>query len=110
MREIDRWAIEERGVPSLELMETAGASLAAATRAAAGPGPIRVVCGKGNNGGDGFVAARHLSDRGAEALMLFAPEDLTEDARSNFERCPAARQVSPGELAEALEGSGAIVD
>jgi len=110
MREIDRWAIEERGVPSLELMEAAGASLADAARAASGPGPIRIVCGKGNNGGDGFVAARHLSDHGAEALMLFGAEELTDDARSNFERCPSARQVSVEELGEALKGSGAIVD
>jgi ADP-dependent NAD(P)H-hydrate dehydratase / NAD(P)H-hydrate epimerase len=57
MRAADAHAIDEAGVPSLDLMERAGAGLArvAAAAAAAGGGPIRVVAGKGNNGGDGYV-------------------------------------------------------
>ena len=73
MRAVDRWAIEEQGVPSLELMEAAGTALAEAVAELAPQGPVRVVCGKGNNGGDGLVAARHLAEtglrgRGAAAL------------------------------------------
>ena len=64
MRAVDAWAIEEQGVPSLDLMERAGAGLARVTAAAARPGPIRIVVGKGNNGGDGLVAARLLRDDG----------------------------------------------
>ena len=56
MRAADAWAIDEQRVPSLELMERAGVAVAEAARAVARPGPARVVCGKGNNGGDGLVA------------------------------------------------------
>jgi hydroxyethylthiazole kinase-like uncharacterized protein yjeF len=65
MRDTDRWAIEERGVPSLELMERAGEGLARVAARRAPAGRIAIVCGKGNNGGDGLVAARLL--RGAAA-------------------------------------------
>ena len=60
MRATDRWAIEERGIPSLALMERAGEGLAAVAWEVAPSGPVAVVCGKGNNGGDGLVVARLL--------------------------------------------------
>ena len=60
MRGIDRWAIEERGVASLDLMERAGAGVARSVERLAPDGPVTVVCGKGNNGGDGLVVARLL--------------------------------------------------
>src|SRR5919112_1498839 len=88
MRGVDRWAIEERGVPSLELMEAAGRAVAEAVAGLGPDGPVRIVCGKGNNGGDGSVAARHLAAMGFEvdALLLWPGEELRGDAAANFER------------------------
>jgi hydroxyethylthiazole kinase-like uncharacterized protein yjeF len=110
MRAVDSWAIEEQGVPSLDLMERAGAGLARVTAAAARDGPIRVVVGKGNNGGDGLVAARLLREEGREAdVLAIAPlDELQGDARANLERL-SGEAPRPFE-AEALEGSGAVVD
>jgi len=112
MRAIDRWAIEQQGVPSLELMETAGTAVAGATAEVAEPGRVAVVCGKGNNGGDGLVAARKLAETGyeVEALLLAPPDDLSEDARANLERHSQARTVEGSEVAPALDGAGAVVD
>jgi NAD(P)H-hydrate epimerase len=114
MRATDAWAISERGVPSLELMEAAGSTLAEATGRAARPGPIRVVCGKGNNGGDGLVAARLLAQSGheVEALLLWPADDVSSDAAANLGRLDDGswREVAAGEVAAALEGSGAVVD
>jgi ADP-dependent NAD(P)H-hydrate dehydratase / NAD(P)H-hydrate epimerase len=86
-RAIDGWAIEERGIPGAELMERAGGGLAELV-AALPPGRIVVVVGKGNNGGDGLVVARWLRGRGREVdvLMLARGEELTGDARANFDR------------------------
>ena len=66
MRALDAWAIEEQGVPSLELMERAGAEVARVVTALAPHGPVRAVCGKGNNGGDGLVVVRLLHGIGIE--------------------------------------------
>jgi ADP-dependent NAD(P)H-hydrate dehydratase / NAD(P)H-hydrate epimerase len=110
MRALDRWAIEEIGVPSLELMEAAGRAVAEAVGGLAPNGPVRVVCGKGNNAGDGLVAARYLADAGfeVEALLLWPAEELSGDAAANLERF-AADHVG-GEIAPRLAGSAAIVD
>jgi hydroxyethylthiazole kinase-like uncharacterized protein yjeF len=111
MRALDRWAIEREGVPSLELMERAGGEVARAITELSPAGPVRIVCGRGNNGGDGLVVARLLRDGGldADALLLFAPDDLSPDARANFDRTEA-REVSAADLASALEGSAVVVD
>ena len=110
MRAADAYAIDEAGVPSLDLMERASAGLARVVASEARPGPIRVVCGKGNNGGDGLACARLLREEGREVDVL-AVGDLSEtrgDARTNLERLPGA---APEPFApELLEGSGAIVD
>jgi NAD(P)H-hydrate epimerase len=110
MRGVDRWAIEERGVPSLELMEAAGRTVAEAVAGLAPEGPVRVVCGKGNNGGDGFVAARLLREMGfeVEVLLLWPGEELRGDAAVNFERFGGS--LVEGDAAERLAGSGAVVD
>jgi ADP-dependent NAD(P)H-hydrate dehydratase / NAD(P)H-hydrate epimerase len=112
MREIDRWAIEDRGVPSLELMESAGGALASAVIEISPQGPVRVICGKGNNGGDGLVAARLLAETGfeVEALLLWPGEELRGDAAANLERFPSAEAVEGASLPVRLKGSGAIID
>jgi NAD(P)H-hydrate epimerase len=73
-------------------------------------GPVWVVCGKGNNGGDGFVAARLLREMGfeVEALLLWPGEELRGDAAANFERFGG--DLVEGDPAERLRGSGAVVD
>ncbi len=109
-RALDGWAIGERGIPGIELMERAGTGLAELVGALAPSGRIVVVCGKGNNGGDGLVAARVLRDRGraVDVLLLGAAEELRGDATANLERLPG----SPPEAfsAGALAGAAAIVD
>ena len=90
MRASDRWAIEQHGVPGLELMERAGAGVARAVERIAPDGPVTVVCGKGNNGGDGLVAARLLREAAREVTVVcIAPAaELSGDARENLERLP----------------------
>ena len=79
MRAIDRWAIEERGIPSLDLMERAAAGLTVHTDRLVPRGPIAIVCGKGNNGGDGLAAGRMLRGFGrtVRVLLLAAPDEYT---------------------------------
>ncbi len=113
MRAADSWAIEDQGIPSLDLMETAGDAVAEAARDVAADGPVRVVCGKGNNGGDGLVAARRLADTGyeVEVLLPWPAGELSVDAQANLQRFEGdARQLAPDDLAGALAGSGAVVD
>ncbi len=110
MRAIDGWAIEQRGLPSLELMEAAGREVATAVGDLAPEGPIRVVCGKGNNAGDGLVAARYLAEAGheVEALLLWPAGELSDDAAANLERFQAA--PLEGDPTTRLAESGAVVD
>ena len=110
MRAADAWAIEEQGVPSLDLMERAGAGLARVTAAAARPGRVRVVVGKGNNGGDGLVVARLLREDGHDVdVLAVAPlEELRGDPAANLDRLPGA---PPEPFApELLARSGVVVD
>ena len=111
MRAVDAWAIEGRGIPSLDLMEAAGRAVAEAVLEVSSGGPVRVVCGKGNNGGDGLVAARHLATTGAEVevLLLGAADELSDDAAANLERFDGS-VAELGEDPGALTGSGAVVD
>jgi hydroxyethylthiazole kinase-like uncharacterized protein yjeF len=93
IRAIDRWAIEEQGASSGQLMEAAGTALAEAVAGLSPQGPVRIVCGKGNNGGDGEVAARHLKGMGFEVELVGLWSGRV-----------------PDDLDEWLSGSGAVVD
>src|SRR6476660_3781116 len=90
MRDADKRAIEEIGIPSLVLMENAGRQTVAAMEAMYSDLPERqvgVLCGRGNNGGDGFVVARTLMQRGVDAavFLLGRVADVRGDARTNLE-------------------------
>jgi len=108
MRATDAWAIEERGIPGLDLMERAGQGLADVVAAVAPTGAVAVVCGKGNNGGDGYVAARLLRDAGRDVrvLAVAAVEELRGDARSSADRVEA---IEPFDGAR-LDGCAVAVD
>jgi NAD(P)H-hydrate epimerase len=90
MREADRQSIEDLGIPSLVLMENAGRQVVAAIEASFEDrlsGRVAVLCGRGNNGGDGFVIARTLLQRGIEAsvFVIGAIAEIRGDARVNLE-------------------------
>src|SRR3954449_1652428 len=90
MREADRQTIDEVGIPSVVLMENAGRQAVAAMEAAFDDllsSTVGVLCGRGNNGGDGFVGARTLAQRGIEAIvfLLAGVSDVRGDARTNLE-------------------------
>jgi NAD(P)H-hydrate epimerase len=108
-RALDEWAIGERRIPGLDLMELAGTGLADLAGGLAPTGVIAVVCGKGNNGGDGFVAARVLRQRGRDVrvLMLADPAELRGDALTNFQRLPGSGEPFS---AGALDGVSAVID
>jgi hydroxyethylthiazole kinase-like uncharacterized protein yjeF len=116
------------GVPGLALMEQAGTAVAAAVHALAvdterwGHGPILVLCGPGNNGGDGFVAARRLARLGASVAVVFVatePRPRTPDAAANWDRlegeprvtrthAPVARDVAF--IGQHVERASVVVD
>jgi ADP-dependent NAD(P)H-hydrate dehydratase / NAD(P)H-hydrate epimerase len=107
MREIDRSTSERFGVPSLTLMENAGSAVA---RFVLSDYPqaerVSVICGKGNNGGDGFVAARKLLEAGraVRVLLLCHPEDLRGDAAHMFQEMaqrPHPLKITPVIVREA---------
>jgi NAD(P)H-hydrate epimerase len=85
-RALDRKVMEKVGVPGVVLMENAGRGVAELLRALGVQGLVLVCCGKGNNGGDGFVVARHLDNAGVavRVLLLARPEELTGDAAVNY--------------------------
>ncbi len=116
MRGVDRWASEDQGVSGLELMDRAGAAVAAAAERLAPDGAVTVVCGKGNNGGDGFVAARLLREAGHDVTVLssVAPQQLSGDAAASFARLQGEpplvfepEQPFPSDL---LERASVVID
>lgn len=92
MRAVDREAIDNRGIPGPELMENAGRGIAERIRddilLKADGQRVAIFCGKGNNGGDGFVVGRYLHEYGAKVSIYFPgpPENLSHDAKLNYDR------------------------
>ncbi|MCY2924638.1 MAG: NAD(P)H-hydrate epimerase, partial [Planctomycetota bacterium] len=122
VRRVDRWVIEVLGLPGLVLMENAGRQAADAACELLGarrPGRVAVVAGAGNNGGDGFIAARHLLLRGLEVItfLIAPPEKVVGDARVNLQALRNLKAdvlaIGPGELpglVNALKEFDVVVD
>ena len=95
VRAIDAAAIEEYGIPGLVLMENAARGLASIAldmlaESGASPGRVLIVCGRGNNGGDGYALARHLANAGASLSIVALGEPRAGgDARVNASICQA---------------------
>ncbi len=122
MRAADAWAIGSAGIPSLELMELAGQAVARAALEPAPEGPIVIICGKGNNGGDGLVAARllrenrdRLGEKQVVVMLLGDPAELSPDSAENLRRLPgdpphafdAGLVTQAGVIVDAILGTGA---
>jgi NAD(P)H-hydrate epimerase len=120
MRALDRATIEEIGLPGMVLMETAGRAVAEAVAREAPTGSIAVLCGPGNNGGDGYVAARVLMEAGRDVVaLLAAPRDAIQgDAAAHLaalERAggvvlPCATGAELERHVAVLDAAAAIVD
>jgi NAD(P)H-hydrate epimerase len=121
MRELDRKAIEEVGIPSLVLMENAGrTTYRILRREFANPSPVAVIAGRGNNGGDGSVVARYLAQAGIPvAIFLVAGRDQVKGdalvnleiaARMGLEIVEVREEQDLNPLAHRLARSGLIVD
>jgi NAD(P)H-hydrate epimerase len=124
MRELDRRAVREFGIPGLILMENAGRGAAdvACSLLSGRPSPVVVVCGKGNNGGDGFVVARHLHNRGHLARIFYLGDlaAIPEGTDPHVNAGIARRMGLPleevrdggdvGSLRDALDGADLVVD
>lgn len=110
LRASDAWAIQERGIPGIDLMERAADGLLAVVEDVAPDGRVVVVCGGGNNGGDGYAVARLLRDRGRQVDVLWtsAPETLKGDAATNAQRLggEGVERFAP----QALAGAAVVVD
>jgi len=101
MREVDRLTTRNHGVPSLTLMENAGKSVAEFIRDRFPDfkrRPIVVLCGKGNNGGDGFVVARHLRKMGASisVFLIGDPREVKGDAAADLRRWKKTGKLTVG--------------
>ena len=119
-RELDRRAIEEFGIPGIVLMENAGRGMAEILVQLGINGRVVICCGKGNNGGDGFVIARWLDALHIpiQVILYCKPEELTGDAATNckiVQKCEIPMAIPPNSLEEAtlrneLAGADWIVD
>ncbi len=109
VRELDRRAIEDYGIPGLVLMENAGRGAAAiAVEMLGEPWDKRVVifCGRGNNGGDGYVVGRHLHNRGIRVDFILAcnPENMREESDAGVNLAIVRNMGLPIHVADSDEG------
>ena len=119
VRDVDRRAISLFGVPGVVLMENAGAGAARLLASLGIRGPVVIACGKGNNGGDGLVIARHLDSAGHPVQLLLAcpPEQIGGDAAVNLQIAQRSglpiEQLANGNLEDwqaAIAGADWIID
>jgi len=112
MQQIDQRAISVFGIPSLLLMENAGRGIAEFIYKTYRGKRVTILCGKGNNGGDGFVVARHLHNHGFSVYVLLAekPDTLKADASINFKIVKNMKiAFSVLEDSETLRGLGDVI-
>lgn len=119
MRELEKEAVERYGISTLILMENAGRSVAEGIERIYGTAfrRVAVLCGPGNNGGDGFVAARHLWNRGYDVTVVLCghPARMKPDAAVNFTivsrmGIPLLQNPDPGALRRVFEQAELVVD
>jgi NAD(P)H-hydrate epimerase len=112
VRQVDRVAIEEFGMSGLVLMENAGRQVADKLVELEQADPYLIVCGKGNNGGDGFVAARHLELRGytVHVAIWAEPGEITGDAAANLAILQHAGSQLHWCTVESLSDFGRLLD
>lgn len=85
MKEIDRLMVEELNIEIMQMMENAGRNIAAASIKLFKPQRVSILAGKGNNGGDGIAAARHLKNRGIEVEIILGHKNLRKLAKKQLE-------------------------
>jgi NAD(P)H-hydrate epimerase len=116
VRSVDRLAVDDYGMNGLVLMENAGRGAAELLLAEAPAGKVVICSGGGNNGGDGFVIARHLENAGVsvEVLLFADPDSLRGDAAANWRILEAAETprtvIDPGETEEAASALTAKIE
>ena len=125
VRAFDAWAIDTLGIPGAVLMENAGRSCAELIRDKLNDADQRKVCifcGTGNNGGDGYVIARHLANDGFDVTVVVCgdPARIKGDARTNLnilermrrriDRLDPANADSPGQVRSFAAGAALVVD
>jgi NAD(P)H-hydrate epimerase len=123
VRQIDQRSIQDYGIPGVVLMENAArgvAQVAGQMLGANRAGPVLIVCGGGNNGGDGLAAARHLHNAGAQVSILLTsdPAKFAGEARANWEIVSAMKlrtaaadpaavaSIRPALVVDAIFGTG----
>lgn len=116
VRAFDQYAIQQVGIPAAVLMENAGRGAAEVIRSLGKGGRVAICCGKGNNGGDGMVMARHLENWGVDVfvLLLARVEELSPDSALEWNILQKmgvpAQMCAPESLSAAIAEADWIVD